>query len=498
MSIPLLLLLGVFLFRAPSTVASGVIDTDYYWHLGYGEWILDHGRLPTQDFWSWTFDGHSYRLTQWLGEVLMAVAHRLGGETGTATLSALLVTLTITASYKAARCYLTHRVSAIAIAVVCNALLIQLACRPHQFTHLGLAVLTWLIADFLTRGRRRSLYAIPPLMALWVNLHGGYAVGLAYLAMMVGLLAIDGYVTHRRELLRDQALPLALAAAAGFAATLINPYGWEAWLYAIQIAGLKSSAGIVDEWAATSIKAEVGLQYFMVTSAVAAAMMTARQRPTVAQILGAVVLGALGWSAVRLSLMASVMMVPLLAAAFASTPLATLVGQSPERVSRALALALLVTVGALSIGMGRIDKTTERYVAEHFPVAEVAFMKAHGIEGRLLNSPEIGGYLIRHLGQKVAIDTRLDLYGDRPLFEFLFAMRGELGWPEYIARLSPDVILINNPAALRQLLMATGQYRLVFEGPSYSLLLRAAARPDLPSIAPDSRRVDVIFSQLKL
>lgn len=314
---------------------------------------------------------------------------------------------------------------------------------------------------------------------------------------MVGLLVIEGYVTHRRELLRDQALPLAVASAAGFVATLLNPYGWEAWQYAIQIAGLKSSAGIVDEWAATTIKSEPGLQYFIVTSAVVAAMMTARQRPTVAQVLGALVLCALGWSAIRLSLMASVMMVPLLAAAFGSTPLHALIHQRPDRMPRALALGLLTLFGALSIARGYFDKTSQQYVAQHFPVAEVAFLKGHGIEGRLLNPPEVGGYLIRHLGQKVAIDTRLDLYGDRALFEFLFAMRGELGWHDYITRMNPDVVLINNPVALRQLLTATGQYRLVFEGPAYSVLLRSTLRPDLPTIAADRQRLERLLSELQ-
>ena len=98
--IPVLVLLSVFLYRAPSRTASGTIDVDYYWHLGYGEWILDHGHLPTVDFWSWTFAGHTYNLTQWLGEVIMAIAHRAGGgELGTQLLSAALVTLTIAFGY---------------------------------------------------------------------------------------------------------------------------------------------------------------------------------------------------------------------------------------------------------------------------------------------------------------------------------------------------------------------------------------------------------------
>lgn len=78
LSLPLVVLLCVFFYRAPSLLASGVTDPDYYWHVLYGEWILDHKALPTTDFWSWTNFGKPYVLTQWLGEVAMGMANQLG------------------------------------------------------------------------------------------------------------------------------------------------------------------------------------------------------------------------------------------------------------------------------------------------------------------------------------------------------------------------------------------------------------------------------------
>lgn len=118
-------------------------------------------------------------------------------------------------------------------------------------------------------------------------------------------------------------------------------------------------------------------------------------------------------------------------------------------------------------------------------------MKRHGLGGRILNTPEAGGYLIRELGAKVSIDTRLDLYGDRALFELLFAMRGEAGWKDYVARMGPDVILLNNPSPLRHLLADGGDYRAVFEGPAYTVLVRLGEYPELASVSltPASRAV---------
>jgi hypothetical protein len=333
------------------------------------------------------------------------------------------------------------------------------------------------------------LYWLPPLFAIWVNLHGGYAFGLTYLGMMATFVAIEAYMQRDMATLRASAVPLFIAAGVSILATLLNPYGWGAWQYAIQIAALKSSsAGIVDEWAATSIKTDAGLSFFLVTSAVAAAMSATKQRPSISHVLTALTLGAIGWSAVRLSLMATVLMVPLLASAVRGTAFYDLAFTGEARrydrpAHIAVALGAIALVFGASLGMSKIDKTTERYMASKLPVEEVAFMKRHSIEGRILNTPEAGGYLIRQLGAKVSIDTRHDLYGDRALFELLFAMRGDAGWREYVSRLDPDVVLLNNPSPLRHHLADGGLYRPIFEGPAFTVLVRQGYRRDLPTVS---------------
>ena len=487
-SIPFLALLLLFAYRAPAPSGSGITDPDYYWHVGYGDWILEHGRLPATDFWSWTFDGHAYRLTQWLGEVAMAAANQLGGEVGTSALAALLVTLTIAASYRAALCYLDNRLAALAVAIGCNAILISLACRPHQFTHLGLALLTWITAAHFC-GSRKALYWLPPLFAAWVNLHGGYAFGLVYLGLLVGCIAIDGFISKQPDRIRTLAVPLAIAAGAALLATLLNPYGWGAWGYAIEIAGLKSSSlGIVDEWAATSIKKEVGINYFIVTGAMFASMALSRRRPTTAEVLTALALCAIGWSAVRLSLMATVLMVPLVAASLRQTAFYDLAfdgdGRKHDRTVKPWIAAALVFITAGSASaLARIDRVTERHVAGTLPVKEAAFMQANGLTQRVLNPPEAGGYLIRKTGARVALDTRLDLYGDKAFFAYLLASRSSAGWREYVERIDPQVVLINKPAALRVSLVESALFRPVFEGPSHTVLVRTGDRLDLPTVA---------------
>lgn len=501
LTIPLvgLALLSIFFWRAFNPISSGTIDVDFYWHLSYGEWILDHMAIPTHDFWSWTADGKSYRLTQWLGETVMAAAYRLaGGELGTQVLSAALVSGTLGFSYLTARVYLDNRLAALMVAIGCGSILISLPCRPHQFTHLGLAMMTYLVSSYLARGSRIHLYLIPVLAAAWVNLHGGYVVGLGYVWLVSFSVFADAYMNNRLATAWHDLAPMAVAAVVATLATLLNPYGWGAWQYAFEIASLKSSsAGIVDEWGPTNIKLDVGLNWFMASMATLGAFATSRSRPTLAMLLMAIAIIAAGWSALRVALMMTILLVPLLAASLKDTALYQLAFTGEVRrydfsLRWTMAIPIVGTILAFSVISGGNDAAERRYVEENLPVDAVSFIKENRVEGKLLNNPEIGGYLIRHLGQKVFLDTRLDLYGDRALFEFLFARKGEPGWREFIERHDPDVVILDNISALRQLMIDAGMYRLVFEGVRYSVLVRPAARPDIHSAKAGNGRQDLL------
>jgi hypothetical protein len=219
----------------------------------------------------------------------------------------------------------------------------------------------------------------------------------------------------------------------------------------------------------------------------AAAAAASRQRAPLHSILNALLLIAIGESAVRLSLMASILMLPPLAAALRETPFYELAFDRQARrydraVSAVLSMGVFVLVLAAAMVYARFDSTTWRALSEKLPVEEAAFLQKHSLTGRLLNTAEAGGYLMRTLGVPVSIDTRYDLYGDHAVFELLFALRGNAGWQEYVRRVDPDIVLSNNHYPLRHLLAASGAYRPVFEGPAYTVLIRHGQRADLPDV----------------
>src|SRR5688572_10377149 len=69
------------------------IDPDTWWHVAAGERILQERALPEVDAFSFTAAGTPWIAYEWLGEVLMALAARLGGLQGRALLLLLWASL---------------------------------------------------------------------------------------------------------------------------------------------------------------------------------------------------------------------------------------------------------------------------------------------------------------------------------------------------------------------------------------------------------------------
>src|SRR5438067_3813979 len=176
--------------------------------------MLDHREILRADIFSSTVSGQPYSVGEWLGEIVLTLVFNAGGWTGLAIFRAILVAI---AAFFLAR--LSRRGGAplvAALLVVIWALVVsktRWTDRPAIFTF----VLFPVVLDLLysaRAGSRRALVAIPPLILLWANLHGGYAIGIALvLAFTIEALA-------RR---RPDVVPLALALAASIALSFVDP-----------------------------------------------------------------------------------------------------------------------------------------------------------------------------------------------------------------------------------------------------------------------------------
>lgn len=167
-------------------------DPDMWWHLASGRWMVEHGEGLRVDVFSSTATGEPYALGEWLGQVILYEAYAAAGWIGVAILRAALVA---TAAFAVVRLALRYAPARIAIPVAVLALMLSKAVwtdRPQLFTLALFPVLLELC--FAARaGSRAALFATVPLIALWANVHGGYALGVA----MLWIFALEAVLERR-------------------------------------------------------------------------------------------------------------------------------------------------------------------------------------------------------------------------------------------------------------------------------------------------------------
>lgn len=209
-------------------------NSDTWWHLAAGRWIVTHGSVPANDPLSWTVPDHAWTNVQWLFDVLVYGVYRLGG--------ASLLVITSAVSYTVATALLLvnlrrHVGPVLASLLGAWAVVIshdRFAIRPEMLTYVFIQVILWLYATGRVAGRKR-LWFLPAVMCLFANCHSLFIVGEVVIAcQMVGTLLSDSPLLPpgwRRPVdprVRSQILA---TGAVALLATVVNPFGVKGALF---------------------------------------------------------------------------------------------------------------------------------------------------------------------------------------------------------------------------------------------------------------------------
>ena len=475
----LLVFLAVLWVKAIYPPSSGIADTDFYWHLTYGQWIVNHGELPTSDFFSWTFAGQPYQLTQWLGESAMGMAYNIAGLGGTKILSVALAAITIGFAWLAA-CRYVHTSVALGLALMCNLVQVVTPMRPQLFSFALLSVAAYLVVSFLETRRIRFIIGYPLLMAAWVNLHGGFIVGLILIGLMATGITAEAVLAGRlKSSVRDLLLTWAVVIASTLA-TLINPYGINAILTVVMIGGLRSSS-VISEWMPVNLTTELGWFYLLNLVPFVALMAVSGCRPRLTHGMIAGFFLIFGVMANRQVAMCAAVMAPLTAALLARTPHYAKMLPTFSDPSRPVLYVLILAVlgGSFPAIAAKGNGTWDATMNLQYPLKATDYLQEHHLTDRLLSDTLEASYLI-HRGIPVFVDGRMDLYRDQHYFEWYLASRAAPGWESVIEKHKPTAMLLRLDMAIRQAALASQQWKQVYEDDRYSILVPAAS--PLPSL----------------
>jgi len=373
-------------------------DSDTYWHIRAGEWMLAHHQVLRTDVFSYTAAGTPWHTQEWLSEILMAQAWGAGGWPAIHLLFAACAALTagVVGWFVRARVDFVPALLAVVLGLAC--ITGSLLARPHMLALPLLAV--WTAGLVAARDQNRAPHwALIAVMPLWANLHGSFAFGLA----LAAALALEAMIesAKKNDGREGAALRWGLFLIAAIAASTLPPFGVQTLLFPLHLMTM-GGIGHIGEWQASDFS---HISPFAIALLVLiGALATGSVRMSWPRLL---ILLAVLWLALshgRHQMLLGVTAPILLASALATPWPAT--GRDSKTHFAALAAAgfTLLLIARLATPVVRSDDPVS-------PVTALNHVPRFVRETPVVNDYAFGGYLIWN-GIKPFIDSRADLYGD--------------------------------------------------------------------------------------
>lgn len=374
-------------------------DSDFWWHLRTGRYIVETRALPVPDPFAYTtatappaYPGEDavrrFNLThEWLAQALFYAAYRAAGFPGVVVLRALLL-----AAFCGLAGLVAWRRSGVPdrgwmAGLLAAATAVPFALdRPQLFTYLFLALAVVILES------RRRLWLLPPLFLIWANCHGGFFLGWVVLAAYcAGVLA-----ARLRHGPPAEERALWLWSAAAVVASGVNPNGFRA----VEVVLLYRSSAMQSyllEWARPSLWPPP--LFALLLAAAVGVMAWMRRTVRISDWLLAAAFAAAAFTAERNTIFIG-FFAPVFLASYLPWKRAL-----PALAGWAAAVAL---AAGIVWGTGAGDFFALRAAEWRYPAGAADFLESHHVTDRMFNTYEYGGYLMWRLwpSERVFIDGR--------------------------------------------------------------------------------------------
>lgn len=457
-----------------------VADPDIWWHLRSGQWILDHGWVPATDPFSIQGQGKPWVAYSWLFELLALGLYRLFGLVGIVAYTIALSLGITTALYSLVRRFEPRVANAIGITGIGILAMTPIFMpRPWLFTILFFIIELDILLTARRPGNYRRLLLLPPLFALWANIHIQFIYGF----LPLGLIAAEPLIERLfqrpfsfENLRAGFNAWLWLIVAACVIATLANPYHLKLYAPVIEITNQTGVYNYVSElaapdfrsithwtmlaltiWAAVALGRQVEAKLFLVVLFIAGAFVSFRSgRDVWFVVTAAIVIIASSRQALEIK------------DSFALTKAQTLV------VAAAIGILILLVARARNISEGALQNA----VAREYPVAAAKVIDERGYSGPLYNHFDWGGYLIWRLPRlPVSIDGRTNIYGDERIKHSIETWSGARHWAKDTELAASRLVIAGAGAPLCSLLRLDQRFELVYEDQVAAVFIARSQTP---------------------
>ena len=435
--------------------ARSVSDPDVWWHLKTGQLIAQTRTVPHTDSFSFTRAGYPWVAHEWLTELFIYGVYRISGWGGLIVVFALMVSTAFFLVYL--RSAPDPYSSGVIVLLGAWATAPVWGVRP-QVVSLLFTSLWFLILERSERNLRLLWWTLP-LTVLWVNLHAGFALGLALLLIFLVAEFLEQF-TSSRPSNSARLRALAITFLVDLLLVPLNPNGARMYLYPVETLRSNAMPKYIAEWASPNFHHAEYIPFLLLLLATMASLAWSQLRVRPRDVLLLTVSTFTALSSIRLIPFFVLVAVPILSwplerrnssARPQSWPQTPDTSRVPLPYAGLLnALILFALAGFVGYQINMVVRRQPQVEAQRFPVGAVAYLQAHPASGPLFNLYDWGGYLIWKLNPQtpVFIDGRADLYGEFLMRQFAdtYGLKGI--WQETLQTWRIRTVLVNPDSAL--------------------------------------------------
>ncbi|MFZ2542030.1 MAG: hypothetical protein WAW75_09715 [Gallionella sp.] len=384
-----------------------VWDIDFWWHIAAGRNILESGAIPSTDpfgvYDAASVKGQTVLKSQWLGQVLLYSVFRWFNLDGIILFRAGVLTLCLAIVYLRCRLAATTSLYSLAITALAGlAILHHTGERPQFFSFMFMGLIFLLLDSFMVNSKRWKLYAIPLVMLLWNNAHGGAVLGMVALGLFGTAYVLENRSAEGRFLTPQNKLMIIVMILSAITLVLA-PNGLETIKGIIYVQ--TSSIPILERTSEYTSPLEVwqtALYYWVFMAAALLSLPGFLNRkywkPYGKQGVVVIAIGAISVTAYRY-----IPLFALLAAPYVAGSLERMLRRfrSPAAVVNLAVLIIALALLGYGFKQGRVFQ--HGTLENKFPTGAVAFIKTNQLSGKIFNSMNWGGYLIWNLPDRVSV-----------------------------------------------------------------------------------------------
>lgn len=484
------LLVVVFMLVIFAAATRPITDPDFYWHLKTGQYLLETRSIPSVDIFSSVKFGSEWVTHEWLSELLMYSIFKWFGYLGLIVMFSGIVTATFGIVYRRCKEVAPHPyIAGFALIVGAAATMPTWGVRPQMLSMLFASIFVLVLGDYYRDVRTKAIWLLVPLMVVWVNMHAGFAMGLALIVLTIVSLLTDSLLLPNESIKKTwprlRGLCLLFAACVG--AVCLNPSGARMYSYPFETLTSHAMMQYIQEWKSPNFHEPMFQALALLFLVTFSALALSGKRPRPGELLVLVVTALATLRSSRNVPFFALVAIPLLAEHSWQWVINQPWGQwftKPEKRETGSALSLKIVLNILlllitpltviAIRVGNSVANQQATEAGLYPAAAVNFIAKEKPPQPIFNEYVWGGYLIWRLypEYRVNMDGRADVYGDALVEEFLAVHDGEPKWREALQRQGIRTVLVKPDVPLASLLREDSAWQKVFEDNASIIFVR--------------------------